>query len=256
MKRILALIYGLLAYAFFLGTFLYAIGFVGNVGVSKSIDSGPVSSIPTAVALDVLLLGLFAVQHSVMARQGFKRQWTRLVPEPVERSTYVVAASLVLALLLWQWRPMPEVVWNLTGTTAEPVLNLLFWIGWGILLTSTFLLNHFELFGLTQVWNYFRDREVQRPTFKTPSLYRVVRHPLYLGFVIAFWSTPRMSVGHLMFSIATTGYILLGIYFEERDMIANFGQTYRDYRRRVPMLIPFFKRPNAAPERADITTAQ
>jgi protein-S-isoprenylcysteine O-methyltransferase Ste14 len=180
-----------------------------------------------------------------MARQGFKRMWTRIVPHSVERSTYVVAATLALALLLWQWRPLPSVVWDLRGTIGGTILSILFVVGWLILLVSTFLVNHFELFGLAQVWAYARGYELPKQAFRTPGLYRLVRHPLYAGFVIAFWSAPVMTVGHLMFSIATTGYILLGIFFEERDLIRTFGQRYREYRQRVPMLIPFPKRSSA-----------
>jgi len=242
MKRILALTYGMLAYTFFLGTFLYAVLFVGNVWVSKTIDRGSEAQLATAIAIDLAVLGVFAMQHSVMARKSFKRVWTRLVPAPVERSTYVVAASSALGLILSQWKPIPFVVWDLTGTAAAPVIQALFWIGWGVLLLATFLVNHFELFGLAQVWAYAANRRPGSPTFKTPALYRVVRHPIYLGFVIAFWAAPKMTVGHLLFSIGTTGYILLGIYFEERDLIASYGQRYREYRKRVPMLIPFLKR--------------
>lgn len=239
MKRTLAILYGVLAYVFFFGTFLYAIGFVGNVFVPKSIDTGKQSPLPTAVIIDAALLSIFALQHSIMARQGFKRQWTRIVSWYVERTTYVVAATAALALLLWQWRPIPATVWDLRGTAFGSTLSVTFWIGWGVLLLSTFLINHFELFGLQQVWGYFRGLEFQRPAFRSPSLYRMVRHPIYLGFVIAFWSAPLMTVGHLLFSVATTGYILVGIFFEERDLISHYGDVYREYRSRVPMLIPF-----------------
>ena len=255
MKRALALVYGLLAYVFFVATFAYAIGFIGNIGVSKTIDTGFESPFPIAVAINLALLGVFAVQHSVMARKGFKRWWTQIVPPVIERSTYVVAATAALALVLWQWRPMPGVVWDLTGTAADPVFQVLFWLGWGILLLSTFLLNHFQLFGLSQVWSNFSGRETSEPAFRTPSLYRVVRHPLYLGFVIAFWSAPRMTVGHLLFSIGCTGYILLGIFFEERDLISSYGHTYLEYCRRVPMLLPFFKRRETSQQRADTKIA-
>jgi methanethiol S-methyltransferase len=238
-KRLIAVTYGTLVYVLFLGTLLYAVCFVGNIVVPKRIDTGPVTPIAEAILINALLLGLFTVQHSVMARQGFKRWWTRIVPPPVERSTFVLAASALLALVMWQWRPIAGTIWDLRGSAAEPVLFALFWIGWAILLMSTFLLNHFELFGLQQPWKYLLGRENHRPTFKTPSLYRFVRHPLYLGFLIAFWSTPFMSAGHLLFSIATTGYILLGIWFEERDLTAVYGETYRRYRKQVPMLIPF-----------------
>jgi protein-S-isoprenylcysteine O-methyltransferase Ste14 len=240
MTRLFGLLYGVLMYAFFVATFVYAICFVGNIAVPKTIDSGSESPLMVAVAINALLLTAFAVQHSVMARQGFKRAWTRVVPKQLERSTYVLAASLVLALLLWQWRPIPQTVWELHGTAAA-MLSVVFWAGWAILLTSTFLINHFELFGLKQVWTYLRRTEHTEAKFRTPSLYKVVRHPLYLGFVIAFWSTPRMSVGHLIFAIATTGYILLGIYFEERDLINTYGHAYLNYCKKVPMLVPFFK---------------
>ena len=255
MKRILALTYGMLAYTFFAGSFLYAVLFVGNVWVSKTIDSGTEAPLATTIAIDLALLGVFAVQHSVMARKGFKRVWTRVVPVPVERSTYVVAASSALALILWQWKPIPRVVWDVTGTPAQSLIQALFWIGWGALLLASFLVNHFELFGLAQVWNYAANRKPAMPVFKTPALYRVVRHPIYLGFVIGFWSTPKMTVGHLLFSIGTTAYILLGIYFEERDLIASYGQRYREYRQRVPMLIPFFKRPEVVQNQPKTRTA-
>ena len=239
MKKALAVIYAISAYLFFLGTFVYAIGFAGNIGVPKGIDDGTISPYPVAIGINLLLLSVFALQHSVMARQGFKRMWTRIIPRVVERTTYVVAATLVLALLLWQWRPLPGIVWDLRGTVAGTILSALFIVGWVVLLASTFLVNHSELFGLAQVRAYVRGYELPRTAFRTPGLYRIVRHPLYAGFIIAFWSAPVMTVGHLMFSIATTGYILVGIFFEERDLIATFGQRYREYRHRVPMLIPF-----------------
>jgi protein-S-isoprenylcysteine O-methyltransferase Ste14 len=245
MNKIIAVIYGVAAYLFFLGTFVYAIGFAGNIEVPKGIDDGTISPLPVAISINMALLAVFALQHSVMARQGFKRMWTRIVPHSVERSTYVVAATLALALLLWQWRPLPGIVWDLRGTIGGSVLSILFVLGWLVLLASTFLVNHFELFGLAQVWAYTRGYELPKPAFRTPGLYRLVRHPLYAGFVIAFWSAPVMTVGHLMFSIATTGYILVGIFFEERDLIKTFGQRYREYRQRVPMLIPFPKRSGA-----------
>jgi methanethiol S-methyltransferase len=240
MNRFFSLIYGVVMYVVFLGTFSYAICFIGGFAVPKTIDSGTESPLFVAVAINALLLAAFAIQHSVMARQGFKRAWTRVVPKQLERSTYVLAASLVLALLLWQWRPIPQTVWDLHGPAAT-VLSITFWLGWAILLASTFLINHFELFGLKQVVTYLLQNEHTEAKFRTPSLYRVVRHPLYLGFVIAFWSAPHMSLGHLIFAIACTGYILLGIYFEERDLVKAHGQAYRSYRERVPMLVPFFK---------------
>jgi len=241
MKKLLALAYGAIAYGFFFCTFLYAIGFVGNVAVPKTIDTGTAVALPQAVIIDAVLLSLFALQHSIMARQGFKRVWTRIVSRHVERTTFVVAASGVLALLLWQWRPIPAAVWDVRGTTLGTVLSGAFWLGWALLLLATFLIDHFELFGLRQVWAYARGRELHSPDFKTPALYRLVRHPIYLVFVIAFWSAPVRSAGYLLFSVATTGYILLGICFEERDLIAAYGQRYREYRARVPMLIPLLK---------------
>lgn len=240
MSRLFAVIYGVLAYVAFLATFTYAVFFIGDIAVFKTIDSGTVLPLFLAATINLLLLGTFAVQHSVMARQGFKRAWTQVVPRHLERPTYVLAASLALMLVLWQWRPIPQTVWELHGVAAT-VLSVTFWLGWAVLLASSFLINHFELFGLKQVWTYLGQKEHKEAKFRTPSLYKVVRHPLYLGFVIAFWSAPRMSLGHLIFAIACTGYILLGIYFEERDLVKAHGQAYRSYRERVPMLVPFFK---------------
>jgi len=235
-------LYGLLAYVFFLATFVYAIGFVGNVPLlPKTIDSGASAPLAETLIVNVVLLGLFAVQHSVMARRGFKRWWTRIVPESVERSTFVLAATVVLALLLWQWRPIAEpVIWHVEHPIGRVALNLMFWVGWAVLLISTFLINHFELFGLRQVFARLLRQEIPAPEFRTPMFYRHVRHPIYLGFVIAFWSTPHMSAGHLLFAIATTAYIFIGIWFEERDLVEQFGARYRVYREQVGMLIPRF----------------
>ena len=239
MARIMTLLYGAIVYLFFLVTFLYTIGFVEGIPGIKAIDTGPTDGVWTSLTVDVLLLGVFAVQHSVMARRGFKRWWTGFIPPAVERSTYVLAASLAVALLLWQWRPIPSIVWAVDNPSGRILLYLISALGWVTLLTSTFLINHFELFGLQQVFNYWRGARVEPAAFKTPALYKYVRHPLYVGFILAFWATPRMTQGHLLFAAATTAYIFVGIFFEERDLIAHFGDEYRRYRRRVPMILPF-----------------
>jgi protein-S-isoprenylcysteine O-methyltransferase Ste14 len=239
MTAFLAASYGLVVYAFFLLTFGYAIAFVGNLGVPKTIDSGMPAPLLEALVVNVLLLGVFAVQHSVMARRGFKRWWTRFVPQRVERSTFVLAASAALALLLWQWRPISEpLIWSVEHPAGVLALQALFWLGWATVLASTFLIDHFELFGLRQAFS----RAQHAPKFRTPGLYRYVRHPIYLGFLLAFWATPQMSAGHLLFAAATTGYILIGIWFEERDLIAQFGERYQSYRAQVGMLLPRLRR--------------
>jgi protein-S-isoprenylcysteine O-methyltransferase Ste14 len=239
MGALFSFVYGLVAYACFVATFVYAIGFAGNLFVPKSIDTGSSAPLAQALTLNLLLLGLFAVQHSVMARRSFKEWWTRIVPPAVERSTFVFTTSLVLALLLWQWRPISEpVVWSVDSIVATQVIWAVFWLGWAVLLISSFLINHFELFGLRQVFARLAGRDLPTPEFRTPLFYRYVRHPIYLGFLLGFWAAPVMTAGHLLFSIATTGYILVGIWFEERDLIAQFGDKYRRYRNQVGMLVP------------------
>ena len=241
MGGIVAALYGAAVYLIFAATFLYAIAFVGNLPAPKTIDSGMPGSLGTALLVNTLLLGLFAIQHSVMARPAFKRWWTRIVPQSVERTTYVLLASAALLLLYWQWRPIPGAVWSVSHPAGIVILQAVFWTGWALVLVSTFLISHFELFGLRQVWARLRRQELPSPVFRTPSLYKRVRHPIYLGFLLAFWAAPTMSVGHLLFAIATTGYILIGIFLEERDLMALFGEQYRRYREEVPMLIPLFK---------------
>lgn len=239
MSRIAIFIYGIVAYLAFAASFLYAVAFVSNVVVPTTIDTGIASPPLTAAAIDLGLMALFAIQHSVMARQGFKRWWTSIVPAPMERSTYVLASSAVLALLLWQWRPIPVAVWWVRGPFWGMALLGLQLAGWLIAGLSTFLISHFELFGLSQVARNLMRREPEPGQFRTPLFYRFVRHPLYLGFAIAFWATPIMSVGHLLFAVVTTAYIFAGIALEERDLAQYFGEEYRRYQARVPMLFPW-----------------
>jgi protein-S-isoprenylcysteine O-methyltransferase Ste14 len=240
MRRALSFTYGLVSYLLFLAVFLYSIGFVGDFAVPRSIDAGgPEATFWPALLVNLGLLGLFALQHSGMARPGFKTWWTRIVPEPIERSTYVLVASAVLALLCWQWRPMPEVVWHVEAAWAQWTLWGLFGLGWLLVLTATYMISHWHLFGLKQVHEHLRGDELSAPEFQIRGYYQYVRHPLNLGFLIAFWATPEMTVGHLLFALATTGYIFVAMVLEERDLIARFGERYRQYRERVPMIVPW-----------------
>lgn len=241
MTKGLGVLYGAICYLIFFAVFLYAIGFTGNLLVPKGIDAGADGPMLQAIIVNVVLMGLFAIQHSVMARPGFKRWWTKAVPEPVERSTYVLFASLLLALLYWQWQPMTEAVWTVAGPAWSMVLWAVFAIGWLIVLLSTFMIGHFELFGLTQVWLNLQGKLPAAPEFKTPGFYKLVRHPIMVGFIVAFWATPAMTLGHLLFAAVTTVYILIAIQLEERDLIDLLGELYLDYRNRVPALIPFIR---------------
>jgi methanethiol S-methyltransferase len=239
--RLIAFLYGIVAYAVFFVAFTYAIGFVSGLMVPKTIDTGAAGSLGEALVVNLLLMSLFAVQHSVMARKQFKQWWTQYVPKSVERSTYVLLASLVLLLLYWQWRPMPAVVWQIADPSIALAVTVLGFVGWLIVFTSTFLINHFELFGLHQVANNLTGRAMPAPRFRTPLFYGFVRHPIYLGFVIAFWAAPTMTLGHLLFAAVTTAYIVIAIQLEERDLIDVFGDEYRRYKRRVSMLVPWRK---------------
>jgi len=239
MGRFFAFAYGLLTYVIFFVTFVYAIGFVTGLVVPKTIDTGAVVPLAEAIIVNLVLMSVFAIQHSVMARQGFKKWWKKFVPKSVERSTYVLFASLALILLFWQWRPIPTVVWSIANPSLAMIVLGLSIVGFLLVLSSTFLINHFELFGLHQVVNNLAGREMPAPRFYTPLFYKFVRHPLYLGFIIAFWAAPTMTVGHLLFAAVTTAYILVAIVLEERDLVNLFGDEYRKYRSRVPMLLPW-----------------
>jgi protein-S-isoprenylcysteine O-methyltransferase Ste14 len=243
MSRTLALLYGAASYLVFVASFVYAIGFVGNLLVPKSIDSGVIGPVGIAFAVDCLLIGLFAVQHSVMARRSFKRWWTRFVPVPVERSTYVLTSSLLLGAIFWQWRPMPSVIWRVADPVSRFSVHAGFWAGWALVLISTLLIDHFDLFGLRHVYLYFSDRTYSPIEFKAALLYRWVRHPIMLGFLLAFWATPMMTLGHLLFAAAMTAYVLVALRFEERDLVSFYGERYEDYKRRVGMLLPRAPKP-------------
>jgi methanethiol S-methyltransferase len=241
MGRVIAFLYGLAAYAVFFVTFLYAVGFVEGMVVPKGIDTGAAAGTAGAIVVNLVLMSIFAIQHSVMARRQFKDWWTQYVPHSVERSTYVLAASLALILLFWQWRPMPSVVWQVGNPQLATAVVVLSFVGWLLVLASTFMINHFELFGLHQVVNNLSGREMPAARFKTPMLYNFVRHPIYLGFIIAFWATPTMTVGHLLFAAVTTAYIFVGIFLEEHDLTEMFGDDYVHYCKRVSMIIPWRK---------------
>jgi methanethiol S-methyltransferase len=242
MNRTIAFVYGVVVYLIGLVTTLYTAGFVGNLVVPKTIDSGEPGQFGQALLIDALLLGLFGIQHSLMARPGFKKWWTRLVPQPVERSTYVLFTSLALILIFWGWQPITGVVWRVENPIGRSILWSLYFIGWAIVFLTTFLINHFDLFGLRQVYLFLKEQKYTYPGFVTPLFYKLVRHPLMLGFLIAFWATPHMTVGHLVFSVVMTAYILYAIQLEERDMVSALGKTYEEYREQVPMVLPVPKK--------------
>jgi methanethiol S-methyltransferase len=247
-KRFVVFLYGTLSYVVFLATFLYTVGFMGNIFVPRSIDAPREGDVATGLAVDLALLLGFAIQHSVMARPGFKRWMTRFIPEPAERSTYVLASSIALIVLFVFWRPLGGTVWSVTDPVMAELIYGLCASGWLLILLATFLINHFDLFGLRQVWLNLTSKTYRPLTFKTPGPYRLVRHPLYVGWIVAFWATPAMTATHLLFAVVTTLYILVAIRFEERDLIATLGRDYRDYRQQVPMLVPFRRaRRNEAP---------
>ena len=246
MKRTVAFAYSLACYLAFLVTLVYAVGFLGNFGMEKTIDAQSKVSVPVALCIDGILLTVFALQHSVMARPWFKRAWTRLVPEPMERSTYVLFSSVALLALFWLWQPIGVVIWDASGTIAGAALLGLYALGLIIVLASTFLINHFDLFGLRQGYLYFRKREYVHLAFRTPFFYRYVRHPLYVGWLLTFWCTPVMSAAHLFFAVMTTAYILVAIRFEEKDLVAFHGDRYRQYRKQVPMIVPSLRPVDAA----------
>jgi protein-S-isoprenylcysteine O-methyltransferase Ste14 len=242
--RLLILFYAIASYAVFFVSFLYGLGFVGNYLVPKSIDVGGLSSVPEAIVVDLVLVGIFAIQHSIMARPAFKRWWAGTLPVACQRSTYVLLSSLILLLLFWQWRPIPTPIWRIDGMAAW-LLAGIYWLGWLIVFASTFMIDHFELSGLRQAFSVLRGTELPGQSFRTPLLYKIVRHPIMLGLLLAFWATPEMTAGHLLFAVMSTAYILVGVQFEERDLIAEFGATYERYCQRVPMLLPriFGRRP-------------
>jgi len=243
MGRSITFFYGIVAYAGFLATFLYAIGFVGNLLVPKTIDSGMQGPVAVSIAINLALLSVFALQHSIMARPAFKHVWTKLIPKAAERSTYIVMTCVALVLIFVFWQPLPTPVWDATGTRTGTALSALFWVGWLVVLSSTFMIDHFDLFGLKQIYANLRSRQATQPGFLKVGLYRLVRHPIMTGFLIAFWAAPSMTVGHLLFALVTTGYIIIAVlYLEEKDLIAELGDDYHAYRRDVPAFVPSFGR--------------
>lgn len=242
MARLIFLLYGIIAYLLFLASFGYAIGFVSNLVVPKTLDGEATVSLTEALLIDMTVLAIFALQHSIMARRSFKTWWTKIIPEPIERSTYTLLSSICLIAIIYFWQPIGIVIWNVETETAGKILTWAGLAGWALVVISTFAINHFDLFGLRQVWLYCKKKPYTALRFNTPNLYQHVRHPLYLGFILAFWLTPVMTVAHLVFAILCTGYILVGIFLEEKDLVSDFGEQYKAYRKKVPMLIPFLKK--------------
>lgn len=240
MKRISAFIYGVISYLIFLVTFLYMIFFVGDIFVPKTINSGSEGGMLSAVLINIGLIVLFGIQHTVMARKSFKDRWTNILARPIERSTYVLFSSLALIVLMWFWQPLNATVWQVESNWASLLLQWGFWLGWLVTFLSTWMIDHFNLFGLRQVWNYMKDQKHNPPSFMEPGFYKFVRHPLMLGFFIAFWSTPHMTTGHMLFAAGMSVYIIVGVYFEEKAMIRRFGQDYEEYSERVPKFFPLF----------------
>lgn len=251
MKRILFFLYGVICYFIFFGTFLYAIGFIGNFLVPKSMDSAATTPLGEALLINTALLGLFAIQHSVMARQGFKKWWTKFVPKPIERSTYVLLSSLCLVLMFWQWQPLGGVIWNLEGTLLTGIIYSIYALGWVTVLVSTFIINHFDLFGLRQVWLYLVGKKYTNLGFVTPGLYKMIRHPLYLGWLLVFWSAPVMTVAHLFFAVVTTAYIFFAIRLEEKDLVSIHGRDYAEYKSKTPMIFPTRKQKKSVSQAFD-----
>lgn len=251
MKRVLFFLYGVICYFIFFGTFLYAIGFIGNLFVPKSIDSAVTTPLGEALLINTALLSLFALQHSVMARQGFKKWWTQFVPKPIERSTYVLFTNLCLILMFWQWQPLGGVIWNLEGSFITGIMYGLYAFGWITVLITTFLINHFDLFGLRQVWLYLVGKKYTNLGFVTPGPYKLIRHPLYLGWLLVFWSTPVMTVAHLLFAVVTTAYIFFAIRLEEKDLVSIHGRDYAEYKNKTPMMLPFGRKQKSVAQAYD-----